>query len=56
MERKVKSWWSEDGQWFCMAVNNGVSVSTVSLTPDEAHELSRQIVVDDPLAENRDFL
>ncbi len=51
MERKVKSWWSEDGQWFCMAVNNGVSIATVSLTPNEAHELAKQIVEKDALTE-----
>ena len=40
MTEKVKSWWSDDGQWFCILVDDGVSKSTVSLTPDEAKALA----------------
>ena len=39
MHEKVKSWWSSDGQWFCVLVNDGVNQATVSLTPDEAAAL-----------------
>jgi hypothetical protein len=41
MSEKIQSWWSEDGQWFCILVNDGVSQSTVSLTADEAKALAR---------------
>ena len=41
MTEKVKSWWSGDGQWFCMLVNDGVNQATVSLTPEEAVILSK---------------
>lgn len=36
MSEKIKAWWSEGGEWFCMLVNDGVNQATVSLTPDEA--------------------
>lgn len=35
MNEKVKAWWSEDGKWFCLLVNDGISQATVSLTPEE---------------------
>jgi hypothetical protein len=41
MTEKVKSWWSEDGKWFCMLVNDGVNQATVSLTPEEATALAK---------------
>ena len=41
MADKIKSWWSEDGQWFCLLVDDGVNKATVSLTPDEAKALAR---------------
>lgn len=41
MHDKIKTWWSEDGKWFCVLVNDGVSQSTVSLTPEEAKALAR---------------
>lgn len=49
MPEKVKSWWSEDGKWFCLLVNDGANQATVSLTPDEAHKLARRVVANDPL-------
>lgn len=39
MTEKVKSWWSEDGKWFCLLVNDGVNQATVSLTRAEAKAL-----------------
>lgn len=38
---KLRYWWSEDGKWFCILADDGVSKATVSLTPDEAKMLSR---------------
>ena len=35
MTDKIKCWRSEDRQWFCILVNDGISQATVSLTPDE---------------------
>lgn len=40
---KIKSWWSEDGKWFCIFVNDGVNQATVSLTRAEARELSAMV-------------
>jgi hypothetical protein len=36
MTEKAKAWWSDDGKWFCLLVNDGVNQATVSLTPEEA--------------------
>lgn len=41
MLEKIKTWWSEDGKWFCVLTSDGVSQTTVSLTPDEATALAR---------------
>lgn len=41
MHEKIKSWWSEDGKWFCILADDGVSKATISLTPDEAKALAR---------------
>ncbi len=38
---KIKTWWSDDGKWFCVLVDDGVSKATVSLTPEEAAELRK---------------
>jgi hypothetical protein len=43
MSDKIKGWWSNDGKWFCVLVNDGVNQATVSLTPDEAKALAREI-------------
>jgi hypothetical protein len=40
---KIKSWWSDDGKWFCILVNDGVNQATVSLTRTEARELSAMV-------------
>ena len=40
---KIKSWWSEDGKWFCLLVNDGVNQATVSLTRAEAKALAGEI-------------
>jgi hypothetical protein len=40
MAEKIKSWWSDDGKWFCLLVDDGVSKATVSLTPEEAKSLA----------------
>jgi len=40
MAEKIKSWWSDDGKWFCILVDDGVSKATVSLTPEEAKKLA----------------
>lgn len=37
---KIKSWWSDDQQWFCILVDDGVNKATVSLTHDEAQQLA----------------
>lgn len=52
MTDKIKSWWSENGKWFCILVNDGVSQATVSLDPYEAHKFAQEIVAQDPLAVN----
>lgn len=41
MREKIKSWWSEDGKWFCILVDDGNAKATVSLTPEEAKGLAR---------------
>lgn len=38
---KIKTWWSDDGKWFCILVNDGVNQSTISLAPIEAVALAR---------------
>lgn len=36
---KIKYWWSEDRQFFCVLVNDGTAQATVSLTIEEAEAL-----------------
>lgn len=43
MTEKIKSWWSEDGKWFCILVDDGVNKATVSLTRREAKALAGEI-------------
>lgn len=43
MTEKIKYWWSEDRQWFCILVNDGVSQATVSLTVEEAEALMAEV-------------
>lgn len=40
MSEKIKYWWSEDRQWFCILVNDGNSQATVSLSAEEADALA----------------
>jgi len=44
MMEKIKYWWSEDRQWFCMLVNDGVSQATVSLSIREAEALMEEVM------------
>lgn len=41
---KIKYWWSEDRQWFCILVNDGVSQATVSLSVEEAEALMDEVM------------
>ena len=43
MTEKIRSWWSDDGKWFCILANEGVNQATVSLTPEQAEQLARKI-------------
>lgn len=43
MGEKIKSWWLEDGKWFCILADDGVNKATVSLTRPEARALAGQI-------------
>jgi hypothetical protein len=36
----IKYWWSDDLQWFCVLSDDGVNQTTVSLTREQAKELS----------------
>lgn len=40
---KIKLWWSDDGKWFCIFIDDGVNQATVSLTRAEARELSAMV-------------
>lgn len=44
MSDKIKYWWSDDRQWFCIMIDDGVSRATVSLTPEEADALHDQVM------------
>jgi hypothetical protein len=44
MSDKIKYWWSEDRQFFCILVNDGVSQATVSLTVEEAETLMSEVM------------
>jgi hypothetical protein len=41
---KIKYWWSEDRQWFCILINDGVSQATVSLSIEEAESLMDEVM------------
>lgn len=41
---KIKYWWSEDRQFFCILVNDGVSHATVSLSVEEAEALMGEVM------------
>jgi hypothetical protein len=38
----IKYWWSDDFQWFCILMDDGVNKTTVSLTREEAADLSME--------------
>ncbi|MGM4891221.1 hypothetical protein [Tardiphaga sp. 839_C3_N1_4] len=38
--QKIKFWWSDDKQWFCILSDDGVNQTTISLTVEEASLLS----------------
>jgi hypothetical protein len=40
---KIKYWWSEDRQFFCILINDGVGEATVSLSVDEAEDLMTEV-------------
>lgn len=44
MNEKIKYWWSEDRQWFCILVNNGINQVTVSLSVEEAEALMGDVM------------
>ena len=39
---KIKYWWSPDSQWFCILTDDGASQTTVSLSREEAKDLSSE--------------
>lgn len=41
---KIKYWWSEDRQFFCVLVNDGTAQATVSLSIEEAEELMGEVM------------
>jgi hypothetical protein len=41
---KIKYWWSEDRQWFCILVNDGTNQATVSLSVNEAESLMDEVM------------
>lgn len=44
MSEKIKYWWSEDRQFFCILVNDGVNQATVSLSVEEAEALMDEVM------------
>jgi hypothetical protein len=44
MSEKIKYWWSEDRQFFCILVDDGVAKATVSLTVEEAEALMDEVM------------
>ena len=44
VDEKIKYWWSEDRQFFCILVNDGVTKSTVSLSVEEAEALMGEVM------------
>lgn len=43
MSEKIKYWWSDDRQWFCILVDDGTNKATVSLTVEEAEALMGEV-------------
>jgi hypothetical protein len=44
MTEKIKYWWSEDRQWFCILANDGTNQTTVSLSVEEAEALMGEVM------------
>lgn len=44
MDEKIKYWWSDDRNFFCIHANDGVSQTTVSLTVEEAEALMGEVM------------
>jgi hypothetical protein len=44
MSEKIKYWWSDDRQWFCILVNDGTAQATVSLSVEEADALMGEVM------------
>lgn len=44
MNEKIKYWWSEDRQFFCILVNDGISQATVSLSIEETDALMGEVM------------
>lgn len=44
MSEKIKYWWSEDRQWFCVLVSDGIGTATVSLNLEEAEALMDEVM------------
>lgn len=44
VSEKIKYWWSEDRQFFCILVNDGVTKATVSLSVEEAEDLMGEVM------------
>ena len=40
---KIKYWWSEDRQWFCILASDGTNSATVSLNVEEAEALMDEV-------------
>lgn len=38
--QKLKAWWSDDKNWFCILADDGINQTTISLTVEEASVLS----------------
>lgn len=43
VSEKIKYWWSEDRQFFCILVNDGTAQATVSLSIEEAEALMGEV-------------
>lgn len=44
MTEKIKYWWSDDRQFFCILANDGISQTTVSLSIEEAEALMGEVM------------
>lgn len=44
MSEKIKYWWSDDRQWFCILANDGTNSATVSLNIEEAEALMDEVM------------